>query len=653
MPPSTDAALRRLVRSLHRLLRDGEGASSLIERFDELTKLLYCKFGAERGAAAEAFAPRPGESDRAAAARVRRAFRRLVDKNRHLFPNRFARLRLPDATLRRLAEALVPVRLAGLTGDLKGLAYEEVIRNTFDKGDHQQFFTPRPLVEFMVRLLGPSASGLVCDPACGTGGFLLYADRFLKQRGGPARLLGFEIDARLAWVAGINLEMHGARRFTVRHVGGAGALGNAVRKFFGRIDAIVTNPPFGSDLAGAALADFVLGRGRTSRRRGVLFLERCLDLLKPGGRLAIIIDDSVLNGPANADVRQLVLERAYPFAIISLPDTAFMPYASVQSSVLFLQKKGGRKPALRRERGTFFARAEAVGRKPNGDPLLRINPETGRPELDSDLPGILEAWRAETPREGTFWAEIPGIHDRAFARDGYRLDLAYHHPSRPAAARSLRQSPHPLLSLTDLCAIRNEAIVPARALPDEQIIYVGLAQIEANTGACSPVVIDGASVKSTVRRFRAGDLLFAKLRPGLRKVCLVPAAIPEGYCSAECLVLVPRTDPRTGAPLILPELLAVLLRSDLAFGQLVHLITGIGRPRLPRSAVLRVRMPVPPPEEQRRLLEEYQAARQASAALFGEAAQAQAKARQLVAAAQDQMVRNILNPLGFSRPAGE
>jgi hypothetical protein len=662
--PLTAAELRRLVRGLHRILRDCEGNSSLIERFDELTKVLYCKVRDERrsgGESASAFAVRGADADRTAAGRIQALLRALVAKTPGLFPARFAAFHLADATLRRIVEALAPVTIFSGAEDLKGVAYEEVIRNTFDKGDNQQFFTPRPVVEFMVGMLDWSRPGTVCDPACGTGGFLLYVDTFLRRLKGkaPAKLLGFEIDERLAWVAGINLDMHDVANFEIHRINGAGSLGREVRPHFGQVDVIVTNPPFGSDLSDRdALAEFELGKGRASRRRGVLFIERCLDLLRPGGTLAIVIDDGVLNSPSNTDTRRLILERSTPVAIVSLPATAFMPYATVKTSILFAQKKGGRGRRLVRGGGTFFARAEVVGRKPNGDPLLRTNRDTRRMELASDLPAILREWHEARPAtvtsERVFWAHIPAIDEAPFARDGYRLDLAYHHPSRHEALRALHSCPHPLAALRDVCDVRNEAIVPSRDLPEEELTYLGLANVEANTGNCSPAVVDGSSLKSAVRRFVCGDLLFAKMRPELRKVCLIPDEIDEGFASAECLVLVPKRDPATGEPVMLPELLALLLRSDLVYGQVVHLVIGIGRPRLNKNAILNVRLPRPPLQEQRRLLELYRRSERTSLALTAENERAAEKARQVMAEAGRQLVDDILRrvPAAESSPPG-
>src|SRR5512147_251917 len=290
-----------------------------MERFDELTKVLSCKVYDERGADAggggSAFRVAPGASDAEVATAIRRRYAELVDGNPSLFPERFSRFALSDAALARLASALAPVTLGGRADDLRGLAYEELIRDTFEKGENQQFFTPRPIVEFTIELLGDRLAGTVCDPACGTGGFLLGATRHAGARGTRAalRLLGVEIDERLAWAARMNLDMHGVERFDVRHLPGTGALGPELASLRGAVDVVVTNPPFGSDLSQPdALAAFELGRGRPSRRRGVLFLERCLDLVRPGGTVAIVLDDGVLNAPSTADARRHLLRVAHP-----------------------------------------------------------------------------------------------------------------------------------------------------------------------------------------------------------------------------------------------------------------------------------------------------------------------------------------------------
>lgn len=658
------ADLRRLVKALHRILRDYEGNSSLIERFDELTKAVYCKVYDERKSALApqdaAFRIQSGEADITVAARIREQFLSLVKRRPDLFPERFSRLRLGDSTIRRLVEELSRFKLASVSEDLKGLLYEEIIRNTFDKGENQQFFTPRPVVEFMVQVLDSSLTGKICDPACGTGGFLLYVEKYLKQNGSTSDvcLLGFEIDERLGWVAGVNLDMHDpAFNFAVSHVNSSGSLGNSLKPNFGTIDAIVTNPPFGSDLSEKnALTEFRLGKGKASRRRGVLFIERCLDLLKPGGVMAIIIDDGVLNSPSNTDTRHLILNQSHPLAVISLPDTAFMPYASVKASILFLQKKHEEKRDTAEGNLTLFAHAEVVGRKPNGDPLLRHVQTTGRMELDSDLPEILGVWKAgssaTTPQPvwsggNCFWTKLPPTEDTSFAKDAFRIDPAYHHPARRRADESLQSSRHPLRPLKELCELRNEVVVPSKGLQEEDVTYLGLANIESHTGVYTPILVDSSSLRSSVKRFVSGDILFAKMRPVLRKVCLIGDDVDEGFASSECLVLTPRTNPETGVPIMLPRLLAILLRSGLIYGQLVHLVTGIGRPRVSTKAVLNVRLPVPRLAEQRRLLGLYDQSGSAARSLIEESDRALKKADQMMSRARRTLIDGILSPSGI------
>ncbi|MGH9857652.1 MAG: restriction endonuclease subunit S, partial [Acidobacteriota bacterium] len=278
-------------------------------------------------------------------------------------------------------------------------------------------------------------------------------------------------------------------------------------------------------------------------------------------------------------------------------------------------------------------------------PLFRINRETGRQELDTDLPDVLKFWEQADVGDSSergFWSAIPDIEDEVFSGDGFRLDLAYHHPSRHEAMRTLQASPYPLKPLADLCDLRDEAIVPSKDLLDEDITYVGLANIEAHTGVCSPVIMSGVSLKSSVKRFVGNDILFSKLRPELRKVCLVHDDVAEGFASSECLVFVPKADRKTGEPIILSELLALLLRSDLVYGQIVHLVIGIGRPRLSKSAVMNVRIPVPPLKDQRRLLELHQRSEAAARALIVESEQALRKSEAIMADARKRLLDDLL-----------
>jgi type I restriction enzyme M protein len=639
--------LRKLVRSLQRAIRDNDGSSSLIERFDELAKLIFVKLETERSASqVPAITFKADGSDAEVASSAKEAFARLVKSNPALFPSRFSQLSLREPAVAEVARCLSAVTLRHSGEDLKGLLFEEVVHDTFEKGENQQFFTPAPIVQFMVGFVSSLLHGNIADPACGTGGFLISVAAASKK--GSVRdvrkkqvLWGLEVDARLAWATGLNLFLHDAGDFHVKALDNAGSLAPAVLEELPQMDLILTNPPFGSDLSDpASLQTFRLGVGRKSRRRGVLFLERSLDLLRPGGVLGIVIDDGVLNGPTNDDVRRHLLSEADLIAVISMPEVAFMPYATVKASIVFLQKRGGRQPRLLQEQGTFFAAAEQVGRKPSGEPLYRFNRISRRLELDSDLPEILDAWqrRSKDFAKG-FWSQVPLSTNPAFAASMHRLDAPFHHPARTTAAQLLHSSPYPLVSLSDVCDLRSETMIPAQQCEDDELTYVGLASIEANTGAISPTVVPGSTLKSSVKRFLAGDILFAKMRPELRKVAIVPDDVVEGVCSAECLVLVPKSK---GGTKILPTLVCHLLRSDLVYGQLVHQVMGIGRPRLRPADIMAVRIPLPPLSVQQQVMRDLENAEVAAGALLSQARNSVDNAGKIQAEAMERLARTFL-----------
>lgn len=594
---------KRTLARIHRVLRDTDGNSSIVERFDETTKLIFLKlFTQKTGRDRKAFAQEPGEVSIAYARRLRDTFEKLATANESLFPTRFRKLRLSDAALTAVGSILANLELNTSSQDLKGYAYEEMIRNTFDKGDHQQFFTPHAIVEFMISVLGDKLGGHICDPASGTGGFLV---EIVRQGRKYRKLVGMEIDERLAWVTAINLYIHGATAAEAYHLENGGSLGQQGIEYQGKFEAIITNPPFGSDFSDRAELDtYTLGKARLSRRRGILFIERCLDLLKENGWLGIVIDEGVLSLPSAADVRELIMHRCEIAAVFSLPETAFMPYASVNTSILILRKT--RNP--NQKRATFYARAENVGRKPNGDADI-VYDDSGAPHQNSDLPEILEAWRhfeqTGTLRKQTdnIFAATPLSLAKDLSSTENRLDFRFHHPARRAAEAAIAHCEYPLAQLGEICDIRNEGYVPSVDFPDQVILYTGLAHLDPRTGIAHQIPTPANALTSGVKKYFRGDVIFARMRPNLRKAAYIEFEKP-GYASAECVVFnVKKAE--TGRFIVDPFLLSILLRSDYTYGQLIHLIAGIGRPRIALRDLLTIRIPIPPHEHQARLCETF------------------------------------------------
>jgi len=339
------------------------------------------------------------------------------------------RINLKPATGEAIVKELEKYNLSDTSEDVKGVAFERFLGRTF-RGEIGQFFTPRTIVEFMVHMVDPREDDVVCDPASGSGGFLIRvfeivrekiladadseynefkatveADKSLtdekrakklqekyndiqtmiEQKRQGSRLwklsnrciYGTDANDRMARTSKMNMIMHGDGHGGVHHHDG---FLNVNGIFEGRFDIILTNPPFGANVepTDKVLAVDIavkpeaeerylkeygdLYREAQSRVRAalnkpiatlfelpksdkakikteVLFVERCLDLLKPGGRLGIVLPEGIFNNPSLTYVREFTEDRAYLRAVISLPHETFISSgASVKCSLLFLQK---------------------------------------------------------------------------------------------------------------------------------------------------------------------------------------------------------------------------------------------------------------------------------------------------------------------------
>ncbi len=663
--PSTEAApdrrsLRQLIHQMNRAFRDSEGGG-IVERFEAVSKLLFTKIMDEReleshwdgrpSKSSPEFRWCPGDTEGTVYQRVLSIWRRttaghegIADGERGSFPK-------DVRAVARVATLLGNIDLRSVGSDVKGDVYEDILRNTFEKNENQQFFTPRQIVDLIVDLCCPSLDDDICDPACGSGGFLVATlSRLLRGDAATSRrtqsIRGADVDERMAWVARMNMLMHGGEPSAICHLPSAGSLGPQASTTClppQSFDLILTNPPFGSDLTDReVLAGYETGRGRLSRRRSILFVECCLRLLRPGGRLAIVLDDSVLNLPTNDDVRRLIRKRAVIEAVISLPEVAFMPYSTAKCSILIARSRLSQAETTG---PVFMAEVDEVGIRPNGDPLYADEyGEGGQPRLKTDLPAVLQSYRSfrdcgslgSQPASPVVFAA--DIEAHLSEPDGTRLDVNFYHPARSAAQAQLGHSRYPLARLGELVQIDNSGVNPASEFGDLAVRWIGLGDIESVTGRYEVRQMPGDRIKSSAHGFKSGDILFSRLRPKLRKTVFIPAGDEGGICSSELLVL--RLAPQR-ATAILPEFLAYLLRSDLAYGQLVYQVTGIGRPRVSVDAVKHVMLPLPPICDQTELLGRLHRAHAEAAYLRAQAHQNHQDAHQKIERAYDELIGHM------------
>ncbi|MBX3191287.1 MAG: SAM-dependent DNA methyltransferase [Labilithrix sp.] len=263
-------------------------------------------------------------------------------------------------------------RVDGLVADLplEGLdAVFESLVPRVAKGDKGQFFTPRHVVDFVVRALAPKAREVVVDPACGSGAFLAHA-RALAA----VRAFGCDVDPRAVRIARLLALAQGRDPESI-----ARADGLRTRDLPGA-SVVATNPPF----AGRAPADgFEVGRHVKTPERDVLFLERALDLLRPGGRLGIVLPYNKAAGTAFAALRRWLVGRARLFAIVGLPRETFLPHTAQRTFVLFAKKRARGAPPDPGERAMFVV-SDRAGKDTGGEPIFRRDGA-----LDHDLDDVL------------------------------------------------------------------------------------------------------------------------------------------------------------------------------------------------------------------------------------------------------------------------
>lgn len=232
--------------------------------------------------------------------------------------------------------------------DTKGDLYEYMLSKLSSAGTNGQFRTPRHIIKMMVDLTQPKKDDLICDPSCGTAGFLVAAGEYIREQHedwflekkfrdhfNNKMFIGLENDASMVKIAAMNLELHGIDNPQLQKVD-ALSEANEIRE---KYNLILANPPFKGSLDYDGVEASILKMVKTKKTE-LLFLGLMLRMLKVGGRCAVIVPDGVLFGSSNAhkQIRQELIEKQKLEAIISMPSGVFKPYAGVSTAVMIFTK---------------------------------------------------------------------------------------------------------------------------------------------------------------------------------------------------------------------------------------------------------------------------------------------------------------------------
>ena len=362
--------------------------------FNELQKIIFCKVQDEYTLSNELqfFIGNDERRSDIGQRRLNSAMARLFEAVKQRYPYIFddrAKIELNNQVLAYVVSELQRYSIMQTRADVKGTAYEQLVGSNL-RGDRGEFFTPRRVCEMaaeMILATFPKNEWLsisVLDPAVGTGGFLVAFMNVLKEhirdmegerwvgdhdkidwntderlkQVASSNLYGIDFNPELVQAAQMNLVMHGDGSTNVYHANSLAPPGewsdeppnDVLRNIrMGGFDAIITNPPFGADLKiddPHILCQFQLSgyeldgtQMRGSMTPDQLFIERCIQLLRPGGRLAIVLPDSILSNPGLLYIRRWLLANTRVIASVDLPKVTFEPHTGTQTSVLLLQKK--------------------------------------------------------------------------------------------------------------------------------------------------------------------------------------------------------------------------------------------------------------------------------------------------------------------------
>jgi type I restriction enzyme M protein len=325
--------------------------------------------------------------------------------------------------------------------DTKGDLYEYMLAKIATAGQNGQFRTPRHIIQLMVELMAPTPKDVVCDPACGTAGFLvavgeylrkhhpeIFRDAKLREHFHHGLFHGFDFDNTMLRIGSMNMLLHGVENPDIRY---RDSLAQDHAGEEEKYTLVLANPPFAGSLDYDNTAKDLLEIVKTKKTE-LLFVALFLRLLKPGGRAAVIVPDGVLFGSSKAhkELRRILVEEQKLEAVISLPGGVFKPYAGVSTAILVFTKtnSGGTDHV-------WFYDVDADGKSLDDKRTELLPPEKLGPvpkvalgaedHAKNNLPDVLTRWaqRDQAERTNPRTAQSFCVVKADVAAQGYDLSL--------------------------------------------------------------------------------------------------------------------------------------------------------------------------------------------------------------------------------------
>ncbi|HZP66983.1 MAG TPA: N-6 DNA methylase [Rudaea sp.] len=401
---------------------------------EQIINILFCKvFDESRKGPDELmdFRAGVGEASKAVCARILDLFADVKRRYSDVFDSSDA-IELDADSIAYVVGELQPYCVMEAERDAIGDAFE-VFMGPALRGEEGQFFTPRNVVRMMVEILDPGAEETIIDPACGSGGFLIVALDYVwrkveaagkKKKWSAQRIREEQTHVASQYFRGIDKDRFLAKvtkaYMAILGDGRGGVFcDNSLlppakwdpllqsKVALGTFDVVLTNPPFGTKIPvkGAdVLSQYVLGHKQSlDKATGrynwgdalhdkqppqLLFIERCIQLLRPGGRMGIVVPESVLGMPTYTHIVQFIRDRVRIVGVVSMPEELFQPHTHAKVAVLFVKNEPPRD-----NDNIFMSVVDWCGHDSRGNPTMKVHPD-GAKELLDDVPKVAAAFKS-------------------------------------------------------------------------------------------------------------------------------------------------------------------------------------------------------------------------------------------------------------------
>ncbi len=586
------AALINLFKQINKLLRKS-GQSAGHERFSDFATLLFLKLFSERAKNAH-YAPLPkpytwGQLSTltskdllnyVATTILPAITQRYQDKSLFEEPLRIA----DNAIFKQIYDRLDPLQLSYINEDVKGGAFEYFLAHAPSASkDLGEYFTPRHIVKAMVKLLDPQIGEKVYDPFCGTGGMLIESYRHIHSTMAPTEanrkalkkdtLYGREITSNTR-IAKMNMILAGDGH---NHIKQCDSLApKNLQEVTGKFDVVITNPPFAQKTKHQAAYDLPVKNGDS------ICLQHCIQALKPGGRMAVIVPEGVLFRKDLQKTRAYLLHHCHLHHIISLPQGVFQPYTGVKTNILHATKK---KHANERTGKVWFYQV-----KQDGFTLdARRRPLGQRSDLDRFI-SFCHVGEKDKPNFG-----FSAVDAAQIKAGGYSLRLHDYLPEERSTQRSWDG-----VDLGDICSLTNGFAFQSKRYTPSGIKLIKINNVQEGYINKDSFSFYQPSDKENLDRFflQENDVLIS-LTGNIGRVALVTKDLLPALLNQRVGCIRIHDKKKIDA-----KYLFYLLNSHQFISWCSRFATGIAQKNLSTDQIKKIKIPLPPREEQERIVSE-------------------------------------------------